>query len=414
MGDHRSLGGRPRALLVLCCLLLSSSVSLAKLVPARDYRNGILDAELVVIVSQESPSSFRVEQTFLGSANSGDSIELPGFRLFTYQQYGPDIVEPITPDTRILLFLRHNKEMPAAWEPTDFGYSFFWAQNPEQVPQLRKTAEQAVGLRRRWEEAANTPDPRHRAETLWPFLSMKDYGPSFLEHTKSALQKIAPISGDYFAEHFDEMPQWNRMDLFKNAGAYGGNKLHQKLTNYIKAQQSFYESSAATYKLNDHNALTSWNTMPESVKDSYGDIYYGLAGLASFQRRDDLPVIREITRWAVKYGLEQTCEAALDAFRTMPDEDNLPVISLIWEKFPLGSGERDEIFHVDVIRTLCAHKYVQTVPLLAPFVTDGFAGAEAHAALTAIVGQDLGEKPEPWLAWYRTVNIPRHQNQSPC
>jgi hypothetical protein len=144
MGDHRSLGGRPRALLVLCCLLLSSSLSFAKLVPARDYRNGILDAELVVIVSQESPSSFRVEQAFLGSANSGDSIELPGFRLFTYQQYGPDIVEPITPDTRILLFLRHKKEMPVAWELTDFGYSFFWVQNPEQVPQLRKTAEQGL------------------------------------------------------------------------------------------------------------------------------------------------------------------------------------------------------------------------------------------------------------------------------
>ena len=55
------------------CLLLSSSVSLAKLVPVRDYRNGILDAELVVIVSQESPDSFRVEETSLGSANSGDA-----------------------------------------------------------------------------------------------------------------------------------------------------------------------------------------------------------------------------------------------------------------------------------------------------------------------------------------------------
>jgi len=53
------------------------------------------------------------------------------------------------------------------------------------------------------------------------------------------------------------------------------------------------------------------------------------------------------------------------------------------------------------------------MPLLAPFVTDGFAGAEAQAALTAIVGQDLGEKSEPWLAWYKTVNNPRHQNQSP-
>ena len=413
MSDHRSVGRPIRALLVLCCLLVCSRVSFAKLVAARDYRNGILDAELVVIVSQESPSSFRVQEEFLGSANKGDFIELPGFRLFTEQQYGPDIVEPITPNTRILLFLRHKKDMSAAWEPTYFGYSFFWVQNPEQVPELRKTAEQAVALRRRWEEAANTPDPLHRAEALWPFLSMRDHGPSFLEHTKSALQKIAPISGDYFAEHFDDMPHWNRMDLFKDAGAYGGDKLHQKLTNHIKAQQEFYESSVSTYKLNDHNALARWNTMPDSVKDSYGDIYYGLAGLGSFQRRDDLPLIRDIARWAVEYGMEQACEAALDAFRTMPDKDNLPVISLIWKKFPLGSGEGDEIVHHDVIQTLCAHKYVQTVPLLAPFVTDGFAGAEAQAALTAIVGQDLGEKPEPWLAWYKTVNNPRHQNQSP-
>ena len=402
-----------RAVLLLCCLLLASTGSYAKLVTGRDFRNGILDAELVVIVLQQSPNSFKVEEVFLGNARIGDSIELQGFRLFTEQQYGPDIVEPITPNTRILLFLRHKKDMSAAWEPTYFGYSFFWVQNPEQVPELRKTAEQAVALRRRWEEAANTPDPLHRAEALWPFLSMKDYGPSFLEHTKSALQKIAPISGDYFAEHFDDMPHWNRMDLFKDAGAYGGDKLHQKLTNHIKAQQEFYEGSVSTYKLNDHNALARWNTMPDSVKDSYGDIYYGLAGLGSFQRRDDLPLIRDIARWAVEYGMEQACEAALDAFRTMPDKDNLPVISLIWKKFPLGSGEGDEIVHHDVIQTLCAHKYVQTVPLLAPFVTDGFAGAEAQAALTAIVGQDLGEKPEPWLAWYKTVNNPRHQNQSP-
>jgi hypothetical protein len=413
MSDHRSLGMPIRVLLVLCCLLLPSSVSCAKLVSARDYRNGILDAELLVIVSQESASSFRVEEAFLGSANRGDSIELPGFRLFTEQQNGPDIVEPITPDTRILLFLRHKKEVPAAWEPTDFGYSFFWVQNPEQVLQLRKTAEQAIALRRRWEEAANTPDPRHRAEALWPFLSTKDYGPSFLEHTKSALQKIAPISGDYISERFDDMPHLDRMNVLADAGAYGGDKLHQKLRSYIKAQQELYESSVSAYKLNDHNALASWNTMPESVKDIYGEIYYGLAGLASFQRRDDLPVIREIARWAVKYGLEQTCEAALAAFRTMPDKDNLAVISLIWERFPMGSGEGDEVFHVDVIRALCAHKYVQTVPLLAPFVTDGFAGAEVQAALTAIVGQDLGEKPEPWLAWYGTPNKPRHQNQSP-
>lgn len=406
-----SLSGMIRTFLLLCCFFPASINCFAKLTTRPDYRNGILDAELVVIVLQHSPGSFRVEEVFLGNANKGDSIELPGFRLFTEQQYGPDIVEPITPETRVLLFLHHKKDVTAVWEPTYFGYSFFWVQDSAQVTRLEKTAEQAVALRRQWEEAANISDLKRRAETLWPFLSMKDYGPDFLQHTKSALQNISPVSGDYFAEQFDSMPHWNRADLFKDAGAYGGDKLHRTLTNFIAAQQQLYESSALTYKLDRNDALARWNTMPENVKDIYGDIYYGLAGLASFQRRDDLPMIRDIARWAVKYGLEQTCEAALEAFRTMPDRDNLPVISLIWKKFPLGRGKGDEIFHIDVIQTLCTHKYVQTIPLLAPFVTDGFAGAEAQATLAEIVGRDLGETPQPWLDWYKRTNEAHRQNQ---
>jgi hypothetical protein len=401
-----------RALLLLCCFFPASINCFAKLTTRPDYRNGILDAELVIIVLQHSPDGFRVGEVFLGNANKGDSIELPGFRLFTEQRYGPDIAEPITADTRVLLFLHHKKDAPAVWEPTYFGYSFFWVQDPTQLIQLERTAEQAVALRRRWEEAANISDLRRRAEALWPFLSMKDYGPDFLEHTKSALRNISPVSGDYFAEQFDNMPRWNRADLFKEAGAYGGDKLHRTLTNYIAAQQQLYESSAWTYKLDHNDALTSWNTMPENVKDITGDIYYGLAGLASFQRRDDLPMIQEIARWAIKYGLEQTCEAALEAFRIMPDRDNLPVISLIWRKFPLGSGNGDEVFHVDFIHTLCAHKFAQTVPLLAPFVTDRFAGADAQVALSEIVGRDLGETPQRWLDWYKRLTEARRRNQN--
>src|SRR5438445_16226 len=83
----------------------------------------------------------------------------------------------------------------------------------------------------RLDEAAATPDPRRRAEALWPFLSMKEYGPNIREHTESVLQKIAPVSGDYFSEQFDGMPRWERADLFKNAAAYGGDKLHATLAN---------------------------------------------------------------------------------------------------------------------------------------------------------------------------------------
>src|SRR6266446_3802135 len=175
-------------------------------------------------------------------------------------------------------------------EPTYFGNCFFWVQDPQQITQLRSSAEQAVALRRHWEEAANTSDPRRRAEALWPFLSIKDYGPSFLAHTKLALQNIAPVSGDYFAEQFANMARSDRADLFKDAGVYGGEKLHGTLTNYIRMQQQLYETFASNSGLDGQDVLTRWNTLPEYVKDIYGDIYYGLAGLASFQRRDDLPL----------------------------------------------------------------------------------------------------------------------------
>lgn len=402
-----------RTLLLFCSLFYCSTASFSKLTTPRDFRLGVLDAELVAIVHQESPGKYRAEEVFLGDASNGDSIELPGFRLFTEQQYGPDIIEPVTSNTKILMFLHHKKDSPAVWEPTYFGYCFFWVQDPQQVNQLRSTAKQAVILRLRWEKAATTPDSRRRVEALWPFLSMEEYGPNIREHTEAALQKIAPVSGDYFAEQFDSMPRLDRAGLYIHAGAYGGDKLHETLANYIRAQERLYEEFDLASGSNNQDERTRWNTLPQHVKDTIGDIYYGLAGLASFKRRADLPLIREFARWAVKYRLEQTSEAAIDAFRTMPDEDNLPVIALIWKTFSLGSGPGDEIFHVDVIRALCAHKYPPTVPLLAPFVTDSFAGAEAQSALSEIVGRDLGEKPQPWLDWYSARNNPRGRHPNP-
>ena len=145
------------------------------------------------------------------------------------------------------------------------------------------------------------------------------------------------------------------------------------------------------------------NTLPEYIEDVYRDIYDGVAGLASLKRRDDLPMIREIAVWAVKYRLEQTCEAVIGAFRALPDGANLPVISLIEEKFPLGHGRA--VLHVDIIRSLCAHKFPQTVPLLAPFVQDNFAGHEVEASLSEIVGQDWDRRRSH--GWIGTEPITR-------
>jgi hypothetical protein len=130
--------------------------------------------------------------------------------------------------------------------------------------------------------------------------------------------------------------------------------------------------------------------MPENIKDVTGDIYYGLAGLADFHDRGDLPFTRTLALWSVKYHLEQTADAAVDAFRDMPDKANLPAIDTILKEFLPGRQRGLWSVDIDAERALCKHKYFETVPLLAPFVAEDFTASEAEACLSAIVGHDLG------------------------
>ena len=52
-----------------------------------------------------------------------------------------------------------------------------------------------------------------------------------------------------------------------------------------------------------------------------------------YKDRGDLPYLRELTAWAIKYRFKQTCEAALIGFRNMPDKANLPLIDAVWKEF---------------------------------------------------------------------------------
>src|SRR5262249_18416229 len=148
--------------------------------------------------------------------SAGSAIKLPGFRLYTIQEYGPELVEPMTPDTRILLFLRSKKD---GWEVTHYGYCFFWRQEPEKVKELREMADKAVSLRRSWEAARDTPDQQLRVEALWPYLWGQ--GVSFLQHTERELQKIGSRAGDYIAQQLEAMSHSQRMTILPNLGAYG-------------------------------------------------------------------------------------------------------------------------------------------------------------------------------------------------
>jgi hypothetical protein len=124
---------KPNPLLAAVCMGLGTLSGFARLVPPKDPLDGVLDAQLVVIVRQwpvENSKLFKIEEAFLGDARKGSSIDLDDFELSTVQQYGPPVVEPITPETRILLFLKCRKDSPAVWEPTYFKESFFWVKRP--------------------------------------------------------------------------------------------------------------------------------------------------------------------------------------------------------------------------------------------------------------------------------------------
>lgn len=390
---------------LMCCLLAFITPAIAKLTSGFDFRVGILDADLVCIVSQQAPDVFKVDEVFLATGPAVEFVRLPGFQLATEQQYGPDTVEPITPNTRILMYLRHKKDAPSSWEVWDYGLSFFWVQNPEQTPQLRSLAEKGVDLRRRFEAASNTPDPLRRATALWPFLDMATFGPEVARRAEEVLKHAAPVSGDYFAEHFDELPQDQRMDLLRDAGEYGGDKLHETVKEFVLEQEKIFDDYASAHKLAGELNQEQWYSMPPAVTASTGYVYYGAGGLEKFHRREDLPLFREVGTWGVNYGMDRPSEEALEAFRDMPDEENLPVIAAIRERFKRGTfgvitDQPDGLLKYETLQALETHIYVKSIPQLVPFLKDDGFGEEAEDTLTKIVGRDLGQKSGPWLAWY--------------
>ena len=397
-----------RVILALCIALVASN-TFARMVPRKDPLDGVLDAQLVVIVRQwpvENTKVFKIEDVFLGDKKKGDDIDLGELKLETIQESGPPMVEPITPETRILVFLQHSKESPRRWEPTYYQESVFWVQRSQDVLLLRRAAERAVDLRQRWERAAKLSDLKQRVYALWPFLSLENYGVSFSKHTQAELRKAKPVAGEYFAAHFDEMSHDERMLLLPAAGGYGSEKLQVKLRTHLYQLRQEYEHFVARSGTLPKNV--DWNTMPEDVKDATGELYYGLGALASFDDRDDLSYIRAAGLWSAKYHLEQMADAAVDAFRDMPDVANLPVMdSLLKEFLP---GRRTGMWSVDwdAERALCKHSYPETIPLLALFLGNGSMADEAHECLTRIVGRDFGPNPKAWIDWYKTT-----QRQAP-
>lgn len=391
---------------ILLVPLLGSEAAFGRIVRIRNARQGVLDAEIVVIVSQPYGGDYRIDEIFLGDARVGDRLRLPDLRLFTPQQYGPDLIDPLSSSTRILLFLQRKEGYPNSWEPTDSGYCFFWVQDPGKVYELRNTAQNAVSLRKQWEDAASISNPAKRVERLWPFLRLREYGSSFLEHTKREMRKVGPLAGDYFADHFDSISRMERSALYYDFASFGSEKLHQTMIRHLRNQQQLYEGFLAAHGIEGKEALENWDTVPQEVQDAYGEVTSLLYGLRGFGDRADLPLFRDGALWALRYGVEQAGEMALGALREMPDKDNLPTIAAIWKAAEGRPSENKEIIRHGVVGALCTHVFPETVPLLAAFVVHPYAGPEVHAALVRIVGRDLGAHPKAWLEWSQRNDAP--------
>lgn len=325
----------------------ASGTAYAKLCLSPDPRGGVLDADVVVIVKQTATDSFVIEETFFGESNVGDLIHLPNFELATCQQYGPDLVEQITPDTHILLFLVRN----AGWAITFYGHCYFWVHSLDKVDDLRKKASDALALRKSWEEARDLTDPLERVKALWSYLWDDEYR-YFFEHTKKELQKAAPVSGDFIASQFGSLRAEERDRIIRDIGKFGGEQLHQATIEFLTDQQRQYEK-APTDNFLDGTRDKDHHKQPSDTALSIArELFYGLEGLARFKNPSDLPYIRKLATWAAAQRLEQVCRTALNIFRDHPDKKNLPVIGTIFERFGGFTEELSAYFYFHSLKDL--------------------------------------------------------------
>jgi len=381
-------------------MITTSRTAHAKICPSPEPPVGVLDANVVVIVKQATTDFFEVEETFLGEINVADLIQLPDFRLATCQMYGPDIVDPITPSTRILLFLVKNE---VGWSITFYGYCYFWVHSLDKVADLRKKATDALALRKSWEAARDLPDPLERVKALWSYLWDDEYQ-YFFEQTKKELQKAAPISGDFVASQFATLRSEQRARIIRDIGLFGGEQLHRAIIQFLTDQQSQY-GKPATKDLQNATSDKDHQLQHTGVtRSTDGELFYVLEGLANFKNPSDLPYIRELITWAATQRLEQTCRSALNIFHDYPDKNNLPVISTILEQF---GGFTERLSPNSYFYSLKDLKIPETVPVLVKILTDRSMGVSAHELLIEIVGTDLGTDPKAWMKWYT-----KHTSQS--
>jgi hypothetical protein len=370
-----------------------------RIIPGRNPLDGALDATHIVIVRQQFSSAFVVEQSFLGDVGQGHVLELPGLE-FIVADYSTGVgVErkvPIHDRMRILIFLKRASDPEASkapaygdWVVAGYGNCYFFSDgDPQKNGPLQTMAAGAVEFRRAWEAARDTADEQQRVEALWPFLWKKTN--LTFERTKEELEKIGPAAGDYIADQLRTMTDQQKELLILGFAKYHSSRLHAALIEEITHQQANLTESLQRSRKD------------ASEDRSIGVVYYGLADLAGFEDRADLPFARESALWAVKYRFMQVSEAALLCFQKMPAKENLPIIAAIWREYSRMPSPGRETPTRDFIAALNNHRFLETIPLMAQFVNATIDQGTARQFLVTMTGVDYGGDEAKWLQWYES------------
>lgn len=342
-----------------------ASAALARLPPPQEPDNAVFTATEVIIVSPIKEDSYLVEETALGSLQPKEFVTLPGFKLVTYGKRGDE--QPVTMDeqTRILLFLRPDEKDPKQFVVTDYGHAFFF-RDVKQIAELQTMAKAAVALRRRWEKAISIADPAERLEALWPYLknSSRACATMTIEH----LARLNPLPGDYLAERLAKYPASERAGWMLLCRQFPSDKLHAALIVDVVSARRAFDAYLKAHGIERLAMMDHWNdgTLPDTVKDLYGEIYYGLGGIRSFKDPRDLPLFREWVPWLLRNQLDQSVEECVSMMGAFPTAKNLPVLKSIWVDYQVREADDlgQRLLPIDLARALAASKNVDAIPIL--------------------------------------------------
>jgi hypothetical protein len=274
---------------------------------------------------------------------------------------------------------------------------------------LRVMARSALALRTEWLAARDVSDASTRARALWPYLF--SHNGSCRKQTEAELHKIGPVAGEYLADLLPSLPYEQKGMLLRLSGEYRSPRLHAALIADLRQQQNVWAGIMARQHVSKYDELDRvgrthyFPRRPRDAdvdlaSDAYGDLFYGMEGLASFKDRNDLPLIREFAVWAIRYRFKQMDDIALQVFAEMPERENLAIIAAIWDEFSERPYQGNELGDHKVIRALAAHKYAEAIPLMAPFAKAKFMGDTAQQFLRDMTGVDYGSDSTSWIAWY--------------